>query len=88
MAPNHYSDGEGSKVRRRPDPARVHMLTVTRRVPSPSLDDPSDDDLLRYLDGDMDDGERALFEAKALGSPYAIARLQILADALAETGEV
>jgi hypothetical protein len=67
------------------EPRRV-VVIAQRRVPAPSPGDPSDDELLRFLDGDMDDGERRAFAARLERSPYASARAQILADALADSG--
>ncbi len=60
-------------------------MLVTRAMPSPSASEPSDDELLRYLDDVMGPVERAAFEARLDTSPYARARLEILADALDET---
>src|SRR5262249_19057697 len=45
-----------------------------------------DDDLLRYLDGAMSDDERAQLEERLARSPYASARIAIVADALTECG--
>jgi hypothetical protein len=55
-------------------------------VPSPAHGDPDDDQLLRYLDGLMSTEERTEFELQLLDSPYASARVEILAAALAECG--
>jgi hypothetical protein len=69
---------------RRLVPPRGRGVVVTRAVPSPAADEPNDDELLRYLDGAMAPLERAAFERRLERSPYAQARLEILADALAE----
>jgi hypothetical protein len=61
-------------------------VRVRCAVPSPADGEPSDDDLLRYLDGLMTPEERTEFEMQLLDSPYASARVEILADALAECG--
>jgi hypothetical protein len=55
-------------------------------VPDPIDGEPGDDDLLRYLDDLMAPEERTEFELKLLDSPYASARVEILAAALAECG--
>jgi hypothetical protein len=69
-----------------PETRRIPLVTVGRAVPAPSPDDPSDDELLRFLDGLMDEPERLAFAERLERSPYAKARVQILADALAENG--
>jgi hypothetical protein len=55
-------------------------------VPGPVEGEPTDDELLRYLDNLMTDDERTDFELKLLDSPYASARVEILATALEECG--
>jgi hypothetical protein len=55
-------------------------------VPFPVDGEPSDDDLLRYLDNLMLPDERTDFEMRLLDSPYAAARVEILASALTECG--
>ena len=52
----------------------------------PAADEPSDDELLRYVDGSMDDGERETLEARLADHPAAAARVAIVAEALAEGG--
>jgi anti-sigma factor RsiW len=61
-------------------------IRVSRPMPAPSRDEPSDDELLRYLDGAMDAAERIAFEARLERSPYAAARIEVLAAALEENG--
>jgi hypothetical protein len=61
-------------------------IRVRCAVPSPAQGDPDDDQLLRYLDGLMSPEERTEFETQLLDSPYASARVEILAAALAECG--
>ena len=55
-------------------------------VPEPADAEPTDEDLLRYLDNLMADDERTDFELRLLDSPYASARVEILAAALEECG--
>ena len=63
---------------------RPRPVLITRPVPTP-MGSPSDDELLRYLDGAMSTGERVAFERRLEASPFARQRLEILAEALAET---
>ena len=83
-ARNIETDRKMAPVENIPVEARRVVLIPARAVPAPSPDDPSDEELLRFLDGDMDDGERRAFAARLEHSPYAAARAQILADALAD----
>jgi hypothetical protein len=61
-------------------------VRVRCAVPNPADGDPSDEELLRYLDNLMSDDERTEFELKLLDSPYAAALVEILAAALSECG--
>jgi len=61
-------------------------VRVRCAVPSPAHGEPGDDELLRYLDDLMSPEERTEFELQLLDSPYASARVEILAAALAECG--
>ncbi len=61
-------------------------IRVHAPVPSPVDGEPTDDQLLRYLDDLMSPDERTEFELQLLDSPYASARVEILAAALAECG--
>ena len=61
-------------------------IRVSRPVPAPSKDEPSDEEILRYLDGAMEPDERVVFEARLKSSPYAEARIELLAAALEENG--
>lgn len=61
-------------------------ILASRPVPAPSPTDPADEELLRYLDGAMSSDERLAFEALLERSPYAAARLEVLAAALEENG--
>ena len=56
------------------------------QVPDPVEGEPTDDELLRYLDGLMDRPERAELEKRLAECPAALARVEILADALEECG--
>jgi hypothetical protein len=61
-------------------------IRVRCAVPRPAEGEPSDDQLLRYLDNLMSPDERTEFELALLDSPYAAARVEILAAALEECG--
>ena len=61
-------------------------IRVSHPVPAPSLHEPSDDELLRFLDGAMEPSERIAFEERLERSPYAAARLELLSAALEENG--
>jgi hypothetical protein len=74
-----HIEGEVSRAPRR-------RIRVSRPVPAPSKHEPTDDELLRYLDGAMEPGERLAFEARLENSPYAAARIEVLASALEENG--
>jgi len=67
-------------------PRRIVPIQVGRPVPAPTEDEPSDDELLRFLDGAMGVAERRRFSERLERSPYASARLEILADALVDAG--
>jgi hypothetical protein len=49
-------------------------------------DDPSDEEILRYVDGAMSPNEREAFEARLADHPDAAARIAVVAEALQETG--
>ncbi|MDB4966221.1 MAG: hypothetical protein JWN44_1910 [Myxococcales bacterium] len=66
--------------------ARLRAVRASEPVPAPGPDDPSDDDLLRYVDGTMSGDERAAFETRLADHPEASARVAVVAEALAETG--
>jgi hypothetical protein len=61
-------------------------IRVSRPVPAPSKDEPSDEEILRFLDGAMEPDELARFEARLKQSPYAAARIELLSAALEENG--
>lgn len=66
--------------------ARLRAVRPSLPVPDAAADEPSDDELLRYVDGSMDDRERDGFEARLADHPHAAARVAIVAEALAEGG--
>ena len=66
--------------------ARLRAVRPSSAIPDPVADEPSDDELLRYVDGSMDDGERDALEARLADHPAAAARVAIVAEALAEGG--
>jgi hypothetical protein len=61
-------------------------IRLRRRVPAESAVAPSDDELLRYLDGAMSVAEQQKMVERLQKSPMSRARLEMLADALAENG--
>jgi hypothetical protein len=79
MENNEIIEGAVSRPPRR-------KIRVSHPVPAPSLHEPSDDELLRFLDGAMEPDERLAFEERLERSPYAAARLELLASALEENG--
>jgi hypothetical protein len=66
--------------------ARLRAVRPSFAVPDAAVDEPSEDELLRYVDGSMDDAEREAREARLADHPAAAARVAIVADALAEGG--
>src|SRR4051812_37467996 len=66
--------------------ARLRAVRPAAAVPVDAADEPTDDDLLRYVDGSMDDAERAGLETRLADHPAAAARVAIVAEALAEGG--
>jgi hypothetical protein len=66
--------------------ARLRAVRPSAPVPAPGADEPSDEELLRYVDGTMADAERESFEVRLADHPGAAARVAVVADALAETG--
>ena len=63
---------------------RAHQFV--RPLPSPGDDEPSDEALLRYLDGAVTGSERERIEARIAGSPYSSVRVGIVVEALRECG--
>lgn len=66
--------------------ARLRALRPSSAVAGAATDEPSDDELLRYVDGSMDDVERQALESRLADHPNAAARVAIVAEALAEGG--
>lgn len=66
--------------------ARLRAVRPSLPVPEPAADEPSDDELLRYVDGAMGGAEREAFEARLADYPAAAARVAVIAEALAESG--
>jgi hypothetical protein len=66
--------------------ARLRAIRPSSAVPDAAVDEPSDDELLRYVDGSMDDAEREALQARLADHPAAAARVAIVAEALAEGG--
>jgi hypothetical protein len=66
--------------------ARLRSVRASVPVPAPEADEPSDDDLLRYVDGTMDAAEREAFEVRLADHPGAQDRVAVVAAALGDTG--
>lgn len=66
--------------------ARLRAVRPSQRVPEQTAEEPSEEDVLRYVDGAMSDSERDAFEAKLADHPSAAARVAIVAEALQEAG--
>src|SRR5262245_45821718 len=86
------SETGGGKVGGKDEADRAHArrlkaLTRSQPVPAPAADEPSDDAILRYLDGAASGAEREQIAAGIEASPYATARVAVLAAAQAETGD-
>ncbi|SRR6266542_1951819 len=65
---------------------RLRAVRPSLPVPSPSGDEPSDEELLRYIDGGLSPEERAAFEVRLAAHPNAAERVAVVADALHEAG--
>jgi hypothetical protein len=65
---------------------RLRAVRPSLPIAEPGPDEPSDEELLRYVDGTMSDGDREAFEAKLTEHPNAAARVAIVAEALADSG--
>ena len=68
---------------KRPSRRKIQVRT---RVPARAPGDPTDDELLRYLDGAMPQKEQASFVVRLEKSPTARARLEVMSEALEENG--
>jgi hypothetical protein len=79
----HTNEIIGGTTLKRPPRRKIQVRT---RVPARSPGDPTDDELLRYLDGAMPLEEQAAFVARLEKNPTARARLEVLAEALEENG--
>lgn len=66
--------------------ARLRAVRPSLPVPEPAAEAPSDEDILRYVDGSMGDAERGSFEARLADHPDAAARVAVVAEALSESG--
>jgi hypothetical protein len=65
---------------------RLRAVRPLLPMPDPAGDEPSDEELLRYIDGAMSPAEREAFEAVLAEHPSAAERVAVVADALHEAG--
>lgn len=65
---------------------RLRAVRPSLGVPGATADEPSDDELLRYVDGSMDRVERETFEARLAAHPASADRVAVVAEALTEGG--
>lgn len=61
-------------------------LRPGRPLPTPSGDEPTDDELLLYIDGALSADDTRHFEARLAEHPFSADRAEILRDALVECG--
>lgn len=66
--------------------AKLRALQLARPLPVPAEGDPSDEELLRYIDGSLGDAERERLEARIAESPFATARVTVVVEALRDCG--
>ncbi len=79
----HTDENIGGTTLRRPPRRKIPVRT---RVPARVPGEPTDDELLRYLDGAMPSEEQRSFGARLEKSPSARDRLEVLTEALEENG--
>jgi hypothetical protein len=65
---------------------RLRAVRPSLPVPSPGGDEPTDEELLRYIDGTLGAAEREAFETRLAAHPNAAERVAVVADALHEAG--
>jgi hypothetical protein len=65
---------------------RLRAVRPSLSLPEPASDEPSDDELLRYIDGLMSPKERQAFEVLLADHPSAAERVAVVASALHEAG--
>jgi hypothetical protein len=81
MSTNTSLLGEPALKSRQPSRIRVR-----RAVPLPTSDEPSDEDLLRLIEGTLPKRRVRRVLERSAKSPYSRARLEVLLEALEETG--
>jgi hypothetical protein len=79
----HTDENIGGSTLKRPPRRKIQVRT---RVPARLPGEPTDDELLRYLDGAMPEKEQQSFALRLDKSPTARARLEVLSEALEENG--
>ncbi len=65
---------------------KLRALRLARPVPAPGPDEPTDEELLRYIDGAVKGSERERLEERIAASPYASARVGVVVEALRDSG--
>jgi hypothetical protein len=65
---------------------KLRSLRLAQPIPAPQAGEPSDEELLRYVDGAVSGGEREKLEERIAASPYASARVAVVVEALRECG--
>ncbi len=65
---------------------KLRALRLARPLPAPAADEPSDEELLRYVDGALPAGEREQMEARIARSELATVRVAVVIEALRESG--
>jgi hypothetical protein len=66
--------------------APLKRLRPSLPVPKPTVDEPSDDELLCFMDGVLVELDRAVFAARLMHHPHALARCRIVTEALIDSG--
>ena len=66
----------------------LRRIQVDRAVPEASADEPSDEELIRLIEGQLSEEQRRSLEERLAVCPYSADRVAIVRDALLEAGVV